>query len=379
MMQKSVSEVIKSLPPNYFRLKDRNSEFPRELWDELSKGGWLGVNVPTDYGGAGRGILEMSLVQEAVSRAGAGIMGGDLYLVTCAMVPEAIKAFGTDTQKQKYLWKIAKGELVCAIMVTEPGAGINTLDISTFAEKRGHSYYVRGQKIWITFAPVADLALLVARTAPKNAGGSRTDGLSAFLLDMKQPAIRVEKLDSIAMKPLGSSLVFLDDAEIPEENLLGELDHGWSVITHALNAERIATASMCIGTSDLVLEKAVEHAKQRVVFGRPIGQNQAIQFPLADSKAKIELARLMCRKAAWLFDQGKPCAFEANVAAYAAAQSAFEIADRAIQTFGGSGFSAENDIERHWRDLRLFRVAPVPEQMVLAYIAQNVLALPRSY
>lgn len=378
-IQEQVFKLASTLPPTYFRTKDKAKEFPNELWDLLAKNGWFGTNIPVDYGGAGLGLADLSIVIENVAASGAGVIGGNLFTVSSAMVPPAILKFGTEYLKSSFLPRLARGELVCAIGITETKIGVNTLDVDTFAEKKAGEYLITGQKTWITFAPVSDLMLLVARTTKKEELKSKTHGLSLFLVDMRDPNIHIAPIDGLSMRPLLSSEVQLGGVSVPEENLVGTKDNGWQQLTTLLNNERVSAASLCIGTGKYVLERAVDYAKNRHVFGRPIGQNQSIQFPLADSFAKLETARLMLDKATWLYDNNKDCAKQANIAAYMASQGAFEAADRAMQTFGGMGFAVETDIERHWRDLRLWKTAPLPEQMVLSFLSQKYLGMPRSY
>ncbi|MDW7977714.1 MAG: acyl-CoA dehydrogenase, partial [Candidatus Caldarchaeum sp.] len=240
-------------------------------------------------------------------------------------------------------------------------------------------FRLNGQKIWITLAHMADIIVVVARTTPKEKARRRSEGLSLFLLDAKQEGVKTSKIPGMALRPLTSNMVYFEDAWVPESNLLGELDRGWEALSTLLAAERVSTASISIGCGEYVLKKAVDYAVNRKVFGRPIGSNQAIQFPLAEAKAELETARLMTQKAAWLFDKGRDCFFEANVAAFTAARAAFKAADRAVQTFGGMGFAQEYDIERFFRDIRLFRTAPVPEEMVLNFIGTRILNMPRSF
>jgi acyl-CoA dehydrogenase len=378
-IKEQVSKLVTSLPSDYFKKKDKSKEFPRELWNLLATNGWFGVNIPEEFGGAGLGLSELSLVVQTVASAGAGVIGGNLFTVTSAMVPPALLKYGSESLKHRFLPKLAKGDSICAIGITEPNAGVNTLDIDTFAEKKAGEYVITGQKVWITFAPFSDLMLLVARTTKKEKVVSKSQGLSLFLVNMHDTRIRIAPIDSLAMRPLLSSEVILDGVSVPEDQLIGTQDKGWAQLTSLLNNERVSAASLCLGTGDYVLRRAVEYSKSRIVFGRPIGQNQSIQFPLADSAAKLETARLMLSKATWLYDNGRDCAVEANVAAYMSATAAFEAADRAIQTFGGMGFALETDIERHFRDLRLWRTAPLPEQMVLSLLAQRMLGMPKSY
>ena len=378
-IREEVTKLTSSLPNDYFRKQDRAREFPRELWDLLGRNGWFGVNIPQEYGGVGLGLSELSIVIQAVASSGAGVMGGNLFTVTSAMVPPAILKYGTESLKQTYLPKIATGKQVCAIGITEPASGVNTLDIQTFAERKAGEFVISGQKTWITFAPVSDLMLLVARTTKKENVKSRTHGLSLLLVDTHAAGIRISPIEGLSMRPLLSSEVFFDDVSVPEENLVGVQDNGWIELTSLLNNERVSAASLCLGTGEYVLQKATDYSKNRYIFGRPIGQNQSVQFPLADSAAKLETIKLMLSKATWLYDNNKECAIEANIAAYLSSIAAFETADRAIQTFGGLGFATDTDIERHWRDLRLWKTAPLPEQMVLNFLAQRLLKLPKSY
>ncbi len=378
-IKEEVSKLVSSLPGSYYRKKDGSKEFPKELWGLLAKNGWFRTNIPQEYEGAGLGLTELSVVIQNVAASGAGVMGGNLFTVTSAMVPPAILKFGAESLKRSFLPKLARGELICAIGITEPSAGVNTFDIDTFAERKAGEFIVTGQKIWITFAPVADLMLLISRTTKKQDVKKRTQGLSLFLMDMHDPNVHITPIDGLAMRSLLSSEVRLDGVSVPEENLVGVQDSGWEALTALLNNERVSAASLCLGTGDYLLRRAVEQAKNRHVFGRPIGQNQGVQFPLADSSAKLETAGLMLKKATWLYDSNRECAIEANIAAYMASNAAFEVADRAIQVFGGMGFAVETDIERHWRDLRLWKTAPLPEQMVLSFLAQRMLGLPKSF
>lgn len=379
LMRKSVADLVKQFPNEYWRNKDGAGEFPGEFWDKMAAAGWFAVNIPTEYGGAGLGMYEAALVAYEVARSGGGVAAADLVMRTLAFAAQTIKDHGSLEAREKYLPKLARGQLLCSFAHTEPNAGVNTFDIETYATKKGHSYYLNGQKIWITLAHRADLMVLVARTTPKEKAARKSEGLTLFLLEPQRATVKTSRIPGAALRSLGSNMVFFENAEVPEANVLGQEDKGWSVLTGLLNAERISTAAISIGTGELVLEQAVEYAKNRKVFGRPIGSNQAIQFPLAHCKAELEAAKQVTQKAAWLFDRKRDCALEANIAAYLGARAAFSAADRAVQTLGGMGFAQEYDVERHWRDLRLFRTAPVPEEMVLNYLGHHVLGLPRSF
>jgi len=377
LMRKTISDLVKQIPERYWREIDQKGEFPRQLWDKLAETGWMGVNTPTEYGGAGLGHAECSIATHETSRSGAGCATN--ILLSPYLTSKAINNYGSKEIKEKFLPKIASGNFVCCFALTEPNSGVDATSLRTFAEKKAGEYVINGQKIWITLAHEADLMLLVTRTTHLKDVQRKTQGLSVFLLEPKKQKPRIVRIEDVVMRHNGSNEVFFEDTTIPEEYLLGEQDKGWAVLTSILNTERIITASISIGTGELVLNKAVRYANERKVFGRPIGQNQAIQFPLAEAKAKLSTSLLMTQKASWLLDQSKDAAFEANTAAFMGARAATFAADRAMQTFGGMAYAIESDVERHWRDTRLFRSGPVPEEMVLGYIAMHVLRLPRSY
>ncbi|MEM2096283.1 MAG: acyl-CoA dehydrogenase family protein [Candidatus Caldarchaeum sp.] len=379
MLRKSVADFMRRFPPEYWRRLDAERSFPQEYWDAAAAQGLLGINIPEEYGGMGMGLYEASTAMMSVAAYGGGLPAGDLLMRTLVFGGVMIDRFGRPEVKQKYLPLLASGKLLCSFAHTEPNAGVNTFDIQTTAERVEGGFRLNGQKIWITLAHMADIMVVVARTTPKEKAGRKSEGLSILLVDAKQPGVKTSKIPGMALRPLTSNLVYFEDAWVPESNILGEVDKGWDVLTALLAAERISTASISIGCGEYVLNRAVDYAVNRKVFGRPIGSNQAIQFPLAEAKAEIEVSRLMTQKAAWLFDKGRECVFESNVAAFAAARAAFKAADRAVQTFGGMGFAQEYDIERFFRDIRLFRTAPVPEEMVLNYIGTRILNMPRTF
>ncbi|MEM2883902.1 MAG: acyl-CoA dehydrogenase family protein, partial [Nitrososphaerales archaeon] len=338
---------------------------------------WFGVNVPAEYGGAGLGHMECSIVMHEASRSGAGSSAN--ILLSPYLVAKALTYYGTKEAKEKFLPDLAKGKLVCCIAVTEPNAGVDTLSITTSAVKQNGEYVINGQKIWITLAHLADLMILLTRTTPADKVKRRTQGLSVFLVELKKQRPRIVRIEDIVMRTNSSNEVFFEDLRVPEENLLGQQDNGWEVLTSIFNLERVLTASMSIGIGELALNKAVKYANERIVFGRPIGQNQGIQFPLAEAKMLLESSWLMVQKAAWLLDKNKMAAFETNTAAFLAARAANYAADRAMQTYGGMAYARDNDVERYWRDARLLRSGPIPEEMTLNFVAANVLRLPKSY
>jgi acyl-CoA dehydrogenase len=381
LLRETIGSLVTKFGDEYWRDKDAFGEFPREYFDALAKGGWFNLNVPTELGGTGLGMLETSIVINEIAK-GAGMAASDIVMAICVFAIQTIKSFAKEPLRGHLLQELAQGKHIMSFCLTEPGAGVNTLDIGTTATKEGDSFVINGGKIWITLAHEATLMNVVTRTTPKNTAKKRTDGLTLFLVETKKlerGEIRKKRIEDLSMRALGSNEVFFDNVYVPSENILGELDKGWEILPALLNAERIATASMSVGVGQLVLEKACDYAKSRQVFSRPIGSNQAIQFPLARAKAELEGGWAITQRAAWEFDHGRDCAISANVAAYMGARAAFFASDRAIQTFGGLGFAKNSDIERHWRDSRLFRTGPVPEEMALNFLAQRMLGLPRSY
>lgn len=381
LLRRSISEIASKFPDAYWREHDRRAEFPQEFFDLLARNGWFNLNVPKEYGGAGMGLTEVSIAIHEASRR-CGMAAGDILMAICTFGIQTIKSFAGEKVKSRLLPELGAGKHIFSFALTEPEAGVNTLDLATRAEKQGDGYVLNGHKTWITLAHEASLMSVVARTTRKEKASKRTEGLSIFLIEtdkVERGKIKTGRIDDISMRALSSNEVFLEDVFVPEENLLGQLDRAWEILPALLNAERISTASMSIGVGELVLARASEYAKNRRVFSRPIGSNQAIQFPLARSLADLLSAWAVAQKAAWQFDNDLDCSVAANVAAYLGARAAFFAADKAMQTYGGMAFSPESDVERHWRDSRLFRTGPVPEEMVLNLLGQRVLGLPRSY
>jgi acyl-CoA dehydrogenase len=381
LLRQVVSDTVSKFTDLYWRAHDRSAEFPQEYFDALAKNGWFKLNVPREAGGAGLGLAEVSIAIHEASRR-CGMVAGDLIMAICTFGIQSIKSFANGSLKTRLLPELGAGEHIFSFALTEPEAGVNTLDVSTNARKEGDGYVLNGHKIWITLAHKATLMSVVTRTVQKAKAAKRTDGLTIFLVETgkaRRGQIKTTRIDDISMRALGSNEVYIEDLYVPAENVLGEVDRAWEILPSLLNAERISTASMSVGVGELVLQKAASYAKTRRVFARPIGANQGIQFPLARSFADLRSAWAITQKAAWLFDNGLDSSVAANVAAYTGARAAFFAADRAMQTYGGMAFSPESDIERHWRDTRLFRTGPVPEEMVLSFLAQRVLGLPRSY
>jgi len=373
----AVRSLCQGYPGEYWREKDRKREYPTEFVQALTDSGFLAVLIPEIYGGSELGIQEAAAILEEIHKSGCNgaACHAQMYIMGTLL------RHGSEEQKKRYLPGIASGELrLQAFGVTEPGSGTDTTSIRTFAKREGDEYVVNGQKVWTSRAEHSDLMLLLARTTPKDEVTKRTDGLSVFLVDLRKSLNH-----GVTIRPISTMInhatteVFIDDLRIPAEQRIGEEGKGFRYILDGMNAERILIGAECIGDSRWFIQKASEYAKDRKVFQRPIGQNQGIQFPIAKAYAQSEAADLMVRKAASLFDSGKPCGKEANMAKLLAADASWEAADVCLQTHGGFGFAEEYDIERKFRETRLYRIAPVSTNLILSYLAEHVLGLPRSF
>ena len=373
----AVGEVCSDYPGEYWRKLDATQGYPTEFVNALTGGGWLAALIPERYGGSGLGILEASLIMEAINASGgnAAACHAQMYIM------DVITRRGTEAQRQRYLPELAAGRLrLQAFGVTEPTTGSDTTQTQTRAERRGERYVVHGQKVFTSRIEHSDLMLLLVRTTPADQVDEKTRGLSILLVDLEQAAGR-----GIEVRPLRTMLnhhtceVFLDGLEVPAENLIGEEGEGFRALLDGLNAERILIAAECIGDGDWFMEKGCSYARERVVFGRPIGQNQGIQFPLAKAHAHIRAADLMRFQAAELYDAGRPCGPQANMAKLLAADASWEAANACLQTHGGFGFASDYDVERKFRETRLYQVAPISTNLILSYVAERVLGLPRSY
>ena len=373
----AVRSLCQGYPGEYWREKDRKREYPTEFVQALTDSGFLAVLIPEIYGGSELGIQEAAAILEEIHKSGCNgaACHAQMYIMGTLL------RHGSEEQKKKYLPGIASGELrLQAFGVTEPGSGTDTTSIRTFAKREGDEYVVNGQKVWTSRAEHSDLMLLLSRTTPKDEVTKRTDGLSVFLVDLRKSLNH-----GVTIRPISTMInhatteVFIDDLRISAEQRIGEEGKGFRYILDGMNAERILIGAECIGDSRWFIQKASDYAKDRTVFQRPIGQNQGIQFPIAKAYAQSEAADLMVRKAATLFDSGKPCGKEANMAKLLAADASWEAADICLQTHGGFGFAEEYDIERKFRETRLYRIAPVSTNLILSYLAEHVLGLPRSF
>ncbi len=376
-LRSAVRTLCEDFPAEYWRKVDDERAYPDAFVRALTEAGWLAALIPEEYGGSGLGLVEASIIMEEINRAGgnSGACHGQMYNMSTLL------RAGSAEQKQRYLPKIASGELrMQSMAVTEPTTGSDTTKLRTTAVRKGDRYVVNGQKVWTSRLQHSELMVLLARTTPVDQVKKKSEGLSVFLVDVAEA-----QASGMTVKPIRNMVnhetneVFFDNLEIPVENLIGEEGKGFRYILEGLNAERTLIAAECIGDGYWFTEKAVAYAKERSVFGRPIGQNQGIQFPIAQAYTNVEAASMMRFKAAWLHDNGKPCGAEANMAKMLAADASWQAANACLQTHGGFGFAAEYDVERKFRETRLYQVAPISTNLILAYVGEHVLGLPRSY
>ncbi len=377
-IREEVAKLCAVYPGEYWREKDRHRAYPSEFVSALGEAGYLAALIPEEYGGAGLPISAAAAILEEIQRQGCngGAVHAQMYIMGTVL------RHGSDAQKAEYLPKIATGELrLQAFGVTEPSSGTDTLSLKTTAKKDGDNYIVNGQKIWTSRAEHSDLLLLLARTTPKEEAASRTEGLSVFLVDMKAAlaagTLTIRPIDT--MMNHATTEIFMDNMVVPAANLIGEEGKGFRYILSGMNAERLLIAAECVGDAKWFIEKATNYAKERQVFGRPIGQNQGVQFPIARAYAQTRAAELLVHEGLRKYEAGENCGEEANMAKMLAAEASFAAGDACIQTHGGFGFAAEYDIERKYRETRLYQVAPISTNLILSFVAEHVLGLPRSY
>ena len=362
---------------DYWREHDRDEAYPWEFDKAFADAGWLGVVIPEAYGGSGLGVTEAGLLLHSVGRSGAGTSGASaIHFYIFPLTP--VIRHGSEHMKRSYLPLAARGKLLCAFGVTEPTAGTDTSRISTRAERRAHSWIVNGQKVWTTNAQHADRILLLARTSPRQ-DEAPLQGLTLFFTNFDRARCTVRKIDKLGRAAVDSNEVFIDGLEVPDEDVVGQVGRGFYHLLDGLNPERVVNALEAIGMGQWAVEYASAYARDRRVFDRPIGQNQAIAHPLAHVWAELEAAELLAFKAAWLYDHEQPCGAESNAAKLLGGDAGFKACDQALQTLGGFGYAKEFHIERMWREVRLFRIAPITQEMVLNYLAERVLGLPKSY
>ncbi len=377
-IRESVAKLCAQFPGEYWRKLDREMAYPKEFVQALIDAGYLSVLIPEEYGGSGLKLSAAAAILEEIQRAGCN--GGATHAQMYTM--GTLLRHGSEEQKSKWLPRIASGELrLQAFGVTEPTSGTDTTSLKTFAKREGDHYVVNGQKIWTSRAEYSDLMILLARTTPKEQAAKRTDGLSVFIVDMQE----AKKAGGLTIRPIRTMMnhatteVFFDNMKVPAENLIGEEGKGFRYILSGMNAERILIASECVGDAKWFIKKASDYARERTVFGRPIGQNQGIQFPIAKSYANMRAAELMVKEATRLYEAGKDCGAEANMAKMLAADASFEAANACIQTHGGFGFAEEYDVERKFRETRLYSVEPISNNLILSHLSEHVHGMPRSY
>lgn len=376
-IKSAIERLCEPFDDEYWFNRDREGGFPHEFHQALAQAGWLGIAMPQAYGGAGLGISDAALMMHTIAATGAGLSGASaVHMNIFGLHPVVV--FGTAQQKQRWLPPLIAGQDKACFGVTEPNTGLNTLKLKTRAVRQGDHYVVTGQKVWISTAQVANKILLLARTTPIEAC-TGSEGLSLFYTDLDRAAIEVHEIEKMGRKCVDSNQLFIDNLRIPVEDRIGEEGKGFSYILHGLNPERILIAAEAVGLGRAALRKAAGYASEREVFDRPIGKNQGVQHPLARSWMELEAAHLMVQKAAWLYDQQQPCGAEANSAKFLGAEACYAACENAIFTHGGMGYAKEYHVERYLREAWIPRLAPVSPQMVLSFIAEKVLGLPKSY
>lgn len=377
-IRQAVAELAGKFDDHYWLEKDTAHEFPTEFYNAFAEGGWLGITTPEQYGGSGFGITEASILLEEVSASGGGMnAASSIHMSIFGMHPVIVH--GSEEMKQENMPRIVNGDLHVCFGVTEPDAGLDTTRITTFAKRDGDDYVVNGRKVWISKAMESEKMLLLTRTTRFEDAAKKTDGLTLFFTDLDRNHVDVRPIKKMGRNAVSSNELFIDNLRIPAADRIGEEGLGFKYIIDGLNPERMLVAAEALGLGRAALRTAVKYGNDREVFGRPIGMNQGIQFPLADSLARLDAAELVLRKATWLYDRGLPCAREANTAKYLCADAGFQAADRALQTHGGMGYSEEYHVARYFRESRLLKIAPLSQEMVLNYLGSHVLGLPRSY
>lgn len=377
-IRRGIRQLCSKFPNSYWRELDEKHEFPWEFYDALAAGGWIGIAIPEEFGGSGCGITEASIVLEEVAASGAGMNGcSAIHISIFGMNP--IVRHGSPELQREYLPKVASGELHVAFGVTEPDAGTDTTSITTKATREGDKYVVRGRKVWMSKASLCQRTLLLVRTTPIDEVARKTDGLTLLFADLQAPGVDITPIPKVGRNAVVSCEVTFDDVEVPVTDRVGNEGEGFKYLLDGLNAERILVASEALGIGRVSVARAVEYANQRIVYGHPTGRNQGVAFPLAEAYARLHAAELVVREASWRCDEGLPCGEQANMAKWLAADAGYAAADQAVQTLGGFGYALEYDVSRWWREARLMRLAPIPQEMILNYLSEHVLGLPRSY
>jgi acyl-CoA dehydrogenase len=377
-LRSAIEKLCAGFDAEYWLRKDADGGFPTDFHQAFARDGWLGIAMPEQYGGAGLGITEAALMMHTVAASGAGMSGASaLHMNIFGLNPVVV--FGTDAQKQRWLPPLIAGTDKACFCVTEPNIGLNTTRLKTKAEKYDDHYVVSGQKIWISTAQVTNKMLLLARTTPLEQAGKPSQGLSLFYTDFDRQFVEAHEIPKMGRKAVDSNQVFIDGLKVPVADRIGEEGRGFEYILHGMNPERILIAAEAVGLGQVALKRAAEYAKERIVFDRPIGQNQAIQHPLAQRWIELEAANLLVFKAASLYDAGKPCGAESNAAKYYAGEVGFKACETAVMTMGGMGYAKEFHVERYLREAFIPRIAPVSPHLILCFIAEKVLGMPKSY
>jgi len=374
----AVARICAGFPDAYWLERDREGGFPADFHQAFAAAGWLGICMPPEHGGAGLGITEAAIMMQTIAQSGAAMAGASaVHMNIFGLQPVVV--FGTPEQQARMLPPLIAGRERACFAVTEPNTGLDTTHLKTRAERRGDRYVVNGQKVWISSAQVAEKMLLLARTTPIEQVARPSEGLSLFYTTIDRSRVEIREIDKMGRRAVDSNAVFFDDFEIPAEDMIGAEGSGFRTILHGLNPERILIAAEAVGIGFAALARAASYAKERIVFGRPIGQNQGIQHPLAESWMELEAARLMVLNAAWRYDTGQECGPAANSAKYLAAEAGFNACQAAVMTHGGFGYAKDYHVERYLREVMIPRIAPVSPQLILCYIAERVLGLPKSY
>jgi acyl-CoA dehydrogenase len=377
-IREGIRAICKDFDDEYWAACDDEHRFPWDFYNAVAKAGWVGIAIPEEYGGGGCGITEASILLEEVAASGACMNGASsIHLSVFGMNP--VVKFGSEEMKRKYLPRVAEGSLHVAFGVTEPDAGTDTSAITTRARRDGDRYVIRGRKVWTSKAMDAEKVLLLARTTPLEECAKRTDGMTLFLADLRRDEVTINPIKKAGRNAVSSCEVVYDDLPVDGSDRVGEEGQGFKALLHGLNPERILIAAEALGTGRAALRRATAYAKERTVYGREIGRNQAIAHPLADAHMQLRAAELVIRNASERYDSGRHCGEEANTAKFVAAEAGFFAADRAVQTLGGFGYADEYHVSRYWREARLLKLAPLPQEMILNYVAEHVLGLPRSY
>jgi len=377
-IRNGIFEVCKPFDEAYWLDRDRNGGFPLDFHKAIADAGYLGICMPEAYGGAGLGILDAAVMVQAISESGAGMSGvSAIHMNIFGLNPVVV--YGTEEQKQRILPPLIAGKEKACFAVTEPNTGLNTTQLKTFAKKEGDRYIVNGRKVWISTAQVTEKMLLLARTTPLEECDNPTDGLSLFYTDLDRRYVDVVEIEKLGRKAVDSNELFIDNLPVPACDLIGKEGDGFRSILHSMNPERALAAAGAIGLGRVALQRAAKYAGERIVFNRPIGINQGIQHPLAKSWMELEAANLMVMNAAWRYDQGLPCGAESNAAKYLAGEAGFHACETAVLTHGGFGYAKEYHVERYFRESMLLRIAPISSQLIMCFIAEKVLGLPRSY